>query len=360
MHDSTAPRTRGRAATPQRRGATLVLVAVTMSVLCMFAGLGVDMARMYTFVAQVKGAADAVALSAAHDRKAGAAESPSKTTALLLRGTNRVNGADSVAIAASDIVPGTWNFGARTFAPAVGGWNDAAVNAIQVTASYTANWTLGRVFGGATRTITQVSVAAIGSRTASACLKPFAVPYSLLLQRLGLPINMAYNLTNADVAALNSVGATINMADMRDVDPALAPPGAFGLLNFNGNNTPDVAASISGCTYVGGGVGTNISGATGNKWNANAMKNAIQALCGGNPNCPAGNPPILVPIYDQATYPGSNAQFRIKYIGAFKLVSYSTTGADAVLSGYLTSITSATGTGFSSSPGPVRTEVLVQ
>ena len=94
MARPVTPSARRGAALKQRKGATLVLVAVSISVLVAFAGLGMDAARMYAFVAQLKTAADAAALSAVNSKKNGQTVADAKTRALALRVNNRVNGAD--------------------------------------------------------------------------------------------------------------------------------------------------------------------------------------------------------------------------------------------------------------------------
>lgn len=363
MPDTTCPAHRGRRRSRPRRGATLVLVAVTMTVLMAFAGLGLDIARMYTYVAQLKLAADAAALATAQGKKKGLSETAAKNNALALLGSNRVNGRDSVLMGTSDIVPGRWNYNTRTFSTVAGGWTDTAMNAVRVTARYNANWTLLRLYGGATRTLSQQSVAVLGSQGNSECIKPFAVPYTAILQRLGrpTPYNQAYNLTAADIQTLASNTNQVNLADLRNNDPNTVPPGSFGLLGFEGTTPNEIAEAIVECEYEGPPVvaGTILPAAPGNKWNARVMQDALETMCGGNPTCPS-QPQILVPIYDSYSGNGQNAGYRIKYLGAFKLVSYSISGNNATMRAILTAVTATESAGFTPAPGPVMMTVLVQ
>jgi hypothetical protein len=189
----------------ERRGATILLVALTLTVLLAMAGLAVDFARMYVFKAQLKTLADAAALSAVTDLKNGAAEGPARTRASDLREGNRVEGA-LASIAAADIEPGTWVIGTPgSFVP--GPWTGAT--AVRVTARYTADFTLGRAIGAAAQTISETSVAALGSYVSSACVAPFAIPYNAIVNAIGpaksLPLNLLSPSDLENLASSDSV-----------------------------------------------------------------------------------------------------------------------------------------------------------
>ncbi|MBU6367254.1 MAG: hypothetical protein KJT01_13660 [Gemmatimonadetes bacterium] len=197
-----APRA-ARAAARPRRGGTLVLVAVVSTVLVAIVALAVDFARLYAVRAQLRTVADAAALSGITDLSRGAAQADAVARALALRAGNPVEkqALGDAGMGAADVVPGTWDFTTRQFVATP--W--ASANAVRATARYAPAWTLARVFGAATRTLTATAVAALGSPRWRRCLTPWAVPYTNILATLGRPVtDTAYRLTAADVARLRT------------------------------------------------------------------------------------------------------------------------------------------------------------
>ncbi|MEN9817588.1 MAG: putative Flp pilus-assembly TadE/G-like, partial [Gemmatimonadota bacterium] len=117
---------------PPRRGGTLVLVAVLLTVLVGCAALAVDLARAYGVRTQLRTVADAAALSAATDLARTAPQGDAVARALQLRSGNRVGGTvlGDAGMGAGDVVPGTWDFTAGAFTPSA--W--AAATAVRATA----------------------------------------------------------------------------------------------------------------------------------------------------------------------------------------------------------------------------------
>jgi hypothetical protein len=346
----------------ERRGVTLVLVALMFMVILGFSALALDAARMYSFNAQLKTLSDAAAMSAVLDLTNGVSKGQAETNAIALASLNHVDGRGVATIAASDITGVSWNFTTRA-SGAAGSWN--AANAVQVTVHYTASWSLARVFGGSnTKVLNQSTIAAGGSLSTSNCLKPFAIPYAALLAKLSYssPYPMGHDLTNAEVALLDDVTSAIKLTD--NDTPGAGAPGNFGWVDVNttniGNKNQEIAAAMTGCVSSGLGVGSTLDGITGVR-NAKVVRDAIDVMCGGTSNngtgtCDATYDPILVPIYDSGTGTGNNATFHVKYVGAFKLTRVDSDG----LWGYLTSLHVDPSGTLSSSPGPVAATVIVR
>ena len=339
-----------------RRGATLVLVAIMLSVIMGLAAMAVDLSRMYSFKSDLKSLADAAALSVSLDQRIGLSEAQAEANAFLLRSANKVDGGNTATMTASDITPVSWNFNTKVATSAT--W--ATANAAQVVVSYTANWTLARVFGANTKTLSDTSIAAFGSDTTSSCLKPMAMPYGAVLQKLGksTPYDMNYVLTRADIDALDNSTTPTKLFDANS-SPG-GTPGFFGWIDVNttnvGNKNQEIAAAITGCVSRGLGVGSDIEVFTGNRSNK-TIADAMDALCGGSSICDAAKPPFFVSIYSSTAGTGSNATVRVKYIGAFKLTRQDSDG----LWGYLTSVNSPPiGGQLSNAPGPVTSSALVK
>lgn len=183
-----------------RRGATMILVGVSLLALVGFMTLALEMGRMYLFRAQVHVSSDAAALAGAErllrEQYVGAAD-----TAVAY---GRLNLVERVvpSITTADIEPGVWNFTTNTFTPAAGGWAASTNNAVRATSRYTATYRFGRLFGLTTRLRTATSVAAVGSVSGTSCVRPIAVPYQRLLDARygdGVKNAVTYSLTADDV-----------------------------------------------------------------------------------------------------------------------------------------------------------------
>lgn len=184
-----------------RRGATMILVGVSLLALVGFLAMAVDMGRMYLFRAQVHVSSDAAALAGAErmlrEQIVGAAD-----TAVAYGRLNLVE-RTVPTITTADIEPGAWDFTTSTFTPAVNGsWTASTNNAVRATARYTASYRFGRIFGLTTRLRSATSVAAIGAVSGTSCVRPIAVPYQRLLDARygdGVKDAMTYDLTAEDV-----------------------------------------------------------------------------------------------------------------------------------------------------------------
>lgn len=365
---------RRRATKRERRGGTIVLVAVVMTVLIMFGGWGIDFARMYAFQAQLKVLTDAAAHAAAIEIQRNGTEANAKTRALALKTYNQVEGTHTATMDDTNITPGTWNASTRTFTATA--W--ASATAVRARARYTANWSLARIFGVSQRTLMQQSVAALGAIGSSSCLKPWAVPYSNMLQTLGRsPTDTAYRLTSTDVANLRAnqtpiafkissgnsdnggatVGGTLISGNYYAVKygPVQFANGTSGTPASGGNNYRDNIAD-TGCNSTGAAaVGDWLDMENGNM--VGPTGDGMRTFCGisGNPkkfNCSKS---VVMPIWNQQSTGSGNAWVKILYIGAFQLTEYD----DGVVTGYLTALNGAGSGGFTPSPGPVSKAAIV-
>lgn len=347
--------------TRPRRGATIVLVAVLLTVLLGIAGFAIDFARMYAFKAQLKVLSDAAALSAVTDLKFGASVDDARTRAVNLRTTNVVE--NTLAdITVADIEPGQWNANVFT----VTDWTTA--NAVRATARHQANWTLGRVFGVQSQALAESSIAALGSYVSSACLAPFAIPYSSLLERLNKSSEnpLTYELSGEDIAALS--GSTGGFTLSEGGDPLA--PGSFSLVNFtdgNGNKKTVEEALLDildGCTtgtFVS--VGDWIDAVPGSGgWQGNQQ--LWRQVCNGNNQLNNCNRRLQIPIVNMVNgEPGTNAEFRVNYLGAMQLSRIDLPNGQAnpgKIYGQFSLDVGGGGAGFSPFPGPVQGIALVR
>lgn len=331
---------------PTRRGATLVLVAVLMTVLLGVGAMALDWSRMYSFKAEVRRAADAAAMSAIYDWKHGASETTAEANVATL--ANTVEGSNSVLIGAANITAVRWNFTTKTWV-AADSWPVA--NAVRVTASYNASWTLGRVFGASTRTVNATTIAAIGFVGESDCLKPIAISYASLLSAAGYgsPADTAHELTSAELGRLISDTTQITFGNAPGTG---AQTGKFAWVKVTGrqnNSENNIVDALNGCASIGMGVGSTITDMNGK--NGSQTQSALQNLCGGATTCNSANPPILVPIYSQV----AAGNYVIKMIGALQLTAIS--GGSLV--GYLTAVTQSGTTTPGNIIGPIMTNAVI-
>lgn len=358
-----------------RRGATLVLVAVSSTVLVMFAGLGMDFGRMYTFVAQLKRLTDAASLAAAIELRNNGTEINAKLRALSLTTTNTVNGSAVAIMEDSNITPGSWNNATRVFTP--GAW--ASATAVRARARYSANWTLARIFGVTSKVLTQESIASLGSINTSTCLKPWAVPYTNILKTLdiidGGTRDTSYRLLPSDVTKLRDGAVPITFSITSKASGTVATvitPGnyyhvRYGPVEYADGSTPsagsgpapgasayaDAIANLN-CTTRAASIGDWLEEQNGIA--KGPTQKATADLCGvSNGKTFACSMSVVVPIWNRVR--GSGLQnVQILYLGQFQLTGYD----DGVVSGFLRTLNASGGTGFNPSPGPALGVGLVQ
>ncbi|MGH7712506.1 MAG: pilus assembly protein TadG-related protein, partial [Gemmatimonadaceae bacterium] len=369
-----------------RRGSTMIMVLLLMVSFIGVAAIALDLGRMYLFRTQLHTATDVGALAGVQ-RLLRNDYTTADDSAVAYTQAHLVEGAVP-SVGVGQVVPGYWDFAGATFTPAAGGsWTDPTNNAVQVTATHTAGYTFGQYFGLTTNVRTATSIAAIGSVGASNCIKPWAIPYQLLLEALypssapGSPYDSAYNLTTSDVATLSSF-TTANNVFLKVGNPAQSVlPGAFyavrepPLLYANGttgspwppSGSNYAAAIAAGCSNSlmahTIGPGDWLQSDQGNT--VGPTKSGTAALCGVPPsaNFTCSPPvPIKMAMWDvynpDPTASGTTVNcpprcFRVKYVGVFVVTGFATNPgpSNEGVTGYFNAL--VTTGAFSGTPGPL-------
>jgi hypothetical protein len=350
-----------------RKGATLVLVAILMTVMIGFAGIAIDASRMYVMRSQLQNAADASAVAGIVEVKD---KRPTNATTVA-RAYAALNLVERVAptVAASDVEPGTWNFTTNVFTP-LASWTDPTLGAVRVTAHYPALYTFARIFGNTGQPVQARAIGAVGFVSTTDCLKPWAVSYQTLLNALYPPAgtkNTNYNLTAQDIQTLSGMTYPANSITLLNGTTNQLTPGNIAQVQvgtpWNGNAS--YKAAIDGaCPNLDIGPGTILSGDPGAGGGQTAQ--ALQNLCGvkGNPqtfSCPGIK--VKLAIWDQNNgLTGANLTVRVKYVGVFGINQFTAgSGKNGVdqITGYFS--TMATDGSFSATPGPTTGAIaLVQ
>ena len=370
----------------------MILVMFLMIAFIGVAAISLDFGRMYLYRTQIHLATDVGAL-AAMQRFMRNDKTTADDSGVVYTQSHLVEG-NVPNVAPANVEPGNWNFNTLTFTPAPGGdWFNANNNSVRVSATYEAGFTFGRFFGFTTRMRSAQSVAVVGSVGPTHCVKPWAVPYQMMLQQIypssapGNPYDPNYNLTPADVNTLTNYTAS-NAIFLKVGNPAQSvAPGAFysvrepPLLYANGtignpwpsgsNYRPAISAPCDDplSSHVIG-PGDWLQSDQGNS--AGPTKQGTADLCGVPPSnnfvCPTPIPIKMAMWANYHTDPTANGVtvncpprcFQVKYIGVFVVTGYQTNPAQGNegVTGYFSTLSSAGG--FSSIPSPLKKIVLVQ
>jgi hypothetical protein len=273
----------------------------------------------------------------------------------------------------ADVDLGQWNAQTQTF-------NAGAANpcAVRATARHPTTYTLARVFGVTTNTVQTVSVAALGYASESDCLRPWAVSYQDMLNKLYPPAGSkppSYDLTAADIGRLQAMSYPANAISLLlDNNNPLTPGNVAKVVvnnPWNGTNSYKAAINGSGCSNMDIGPGTWLDAQTG--VGGGNTKTALKDFCNANGGTTTqgqnftcnGQPKVKLAMWDASTgAPGSNLQLRVKYVGVFAIVKFTQatgpSGSDAV-SGYFSSMADPGTGGFTTTPTPLTGKVaLVQ
>ncbi len=376
-------RMRGRL---NRRGFTLVVMMLMMTIFIGSAAFATDFAKMYLIRGQLQAAADAGALSGIYLVAQGWKDS-TVDSARAYTHRHKVDTALYVGSTA-DVAPGNWRDTA-TCAPVgscsafVGNgnnWNDPAVDAVQVIVNYNGRYNFGRFFGFNTRALYDTAVAIRGNATSSTCVRPWAIPYQSLLNVLyPSPIKdpLTYNLTEADIDSLRGMTVagqiSLKVGDAGDLTPngefyaAKLPPGQYadGTAGNPWTGGNDYSTAIGHTcaqlqalmTATGSSKGASISIGDYLKPETGQMegptKQGIIDLC-GSVTC---NPPVKVAaalwdgIFDVTFCTGC---YRVKYIGSFAVTGF--IQSSKTVTGYFTSmaVQGSGGAGAGGPPGPAQ------
>jgi len=352
-----------------RRGATIVLIAILMTVIIGFAGVAIDLSRLYVMRAQLQTTADATAVAGIVEVK-DKRPTNAPTAALAYVPLNTVE-RQTPTMAAGNVEGGSWNFATNTFTP-LASWTDPALNAVRTTASYTGAYTLAGVFGATTKLVQARAVAALGFVGNTECLRPWAVSYQTLLNALYPPAGskpITYDLTAQDIQTLTSMSFPNNQITLLQGNQNTLTNGNIAQVQvnnpWNGNNA--YTNAITGCSNLPIGPGTILNGDPGNGGGQTA--NALKSFCdanGGTTKTGAqdftcvGQPKVKLAVWDQNNgLSGANLTVRVKYVAVFAIASFSGGAGMTQINGYFTSMSSSGG--FSANPTPITGAIsLVQ
>lgn len=352
-----------------RRGATIVLVAILMTVIIGFAGISIDMSRLYVMRAQLQSTADATAIAGIVEVK-DKRPTNAPTAALVYAPLNQVE-RQTPTMNSGNVEGGSWDFTTNTFTP-LASWTDPALNAVRTTASYQASYTLARVFGVTTKTVQARAVAALGFVANTSCLRPWAVSYQTLLDLLYPPAGSkdpSYDLTAQDIQTLTSMSYPSDSITMLQGNQNTLTNGNIAQVQvnnpWNGNNA--YTNAITGCSNMPIGPGTILNGDPGNGGGQTA--NALKSFCDANGGTSKqgaqdfvclGQPKVKLAMWDQNNgASGANLTVRVKYVGVFAITGFSGGAGTTQITGYFTSMASSGG--FSADPTPITGSIaLVQ
>jgi len=289
------------AAVPPRRGVTLVLVSITIFILIGFAALAVDVARLTHYKSELKGIADAAAMSAALDLAAAQSQAVATSNVSTLVSRNAIGNAATATVV--EVTPVTWSFTTNTVT-ATPVWN--AANAVRVVTRHSMNWILAQLLQlGTGRTLQDTSIAAFGQRTSHSCLRPFVFPYSALRKRLGItPWTDTTSLTAANIFTMRGLTTTTSYTVLDTVNTADTL--SFGWANTRQGSAgaaADIVAALSSCVSGTLGAGSSLQAVPALKSDASVLAQA-STLCGSATTCSSNNQ-ILVPIYTSGTNIGT-------------------------------------------------------
>ena len=351
-----------------RRGATLVLVALSMTVVLGFTAMAVDLSQMGAYRSELQRAADAGAHAGAVQLTKTRYDSAA-AIAISFSTSNLVFGSAPTV----DLVEyGTWNNATATFTVLCsnGVTCSAATvkpaDAIRITVHGTGtNWFAG-ILGAFGFTITTKAVGWAAPTVAqSGCVKPFAAPYTLLTKALnlarGLPVTndtLRYPLDQADLDVIRDNPTALSVCLKQGstgtactaAQAGTAYPGNFQAVDLNpgDNGASDYQANIAaGCFSAG--PGDALYAETGNM--AGPTQNGKDSWCA---NFAAGSCVMKAALY-QSIAPigtvatdgqtctkntesanGSGWCYVIKMIGSFVVTDASGNGANAKIMGYFT------------------------
>jgi Flp pilus assembly protein TadG len=340
---------RRRRSAKNRRGATLILVALVSGMLLTFLAVVVDMSRMYNQKNELQTAADAAALAGVISLVRGdTLQVPD--SAVAFGGRNQVL-QSNITVAPADVICGIWDAPTQTYtgdSPHCG----KNENAVTVTTRDSARYIFAGLLGSS-KQVTAIARAYAAYVGATNCVKPWAFPYSLLTKLLqpGNPDTLR-DLTDLDIA--NS--RTFTPAQLTFQLKSDAPPtgsGNFGSLDVPNPdpNAPNNGGSlyrynIANCNPTSLGPGDSALTLTGNMVGPTVQgANLFCQPLANNGDCynTDGTVGIIMKaaLWTQATANANGTYWVvIKQIVAFKLMSVT---QQAVVTGYFLPITGGGG-----------------
>ncbi|MEJ7810136.1 MAG: pilus assembly protein TadG-related protein [Gemmatimonadaceae bacterium] len=372
-----------------RRGATMVLVAVLLTVLLGFGAFAVDLTQQTTFRSELQRASDAAALAGAVQlTKPNYDQADEQASAF--SGYNKVMG-QNPTVNALDY--GTWannTFTRLGCSPGCSTTDAQGANAFRVIVSGTGGPILSQFVGRVGQFSMQTQAVAIvaNSIIQTNCLKPFAVDYRTLTGALntarnqpGLSLTRDLDATDLNIMRTNPTALKVCLKEGSGQatcsNPGARYPGNFNIVNLDPGDggANDYEANISSCSAQQVGIGSHLEVETGNKVGKTITgKNAWCAQFGSSPctmkaalwlNPSPGNSTATTGKNCKNGQTGSGWCREVKLLGSFVITSAGDQGnggnAGAVIEGYFTAlVTNGTIGGTGSPAGPLDRLVLVQ
>lgn len=218
----------------ERRGATLVFVAVFALALVGVAAFAIDASRLYVGTNELQTGADAAALRAARYMQSNPGSDPT-SVAQAFSPSNESLGS-GVQLAAQDVSPVLYDPDDNTFTPAT--W--ATANAVEVRATRVGNLLFGRLLTGVMPSPSRRSVAWVANVTQVNCPTPWGFPVLALNDRLNPGSTNSSSISANTFASVDSALGTATGA--RDLTMIFWPPTH---LNNGGPQIPKQTGSDS-------------------------------------------------------------------------------------------------------------------
>jgi Flp pilus assembly protein TadG len=363
----------------ERQGFTLAVMVLVLTVLMGCAALAVDAALMYSYRGQLQRTADATALAGAV-ALGGGAGAASADTAIHYAALNTV-GTSTTTLSNGDVVPGTWTQGGGFVA--TGSWTSGGPFAVKTTTRYGGTYVFARLFGFTSKSLTASAVAVRGSVGSIGCVRPWAVPYQDLLDKLGggfsatshdltaAEVTQLAAMTLSDTVELNQSGTDGAPHQMRAIR---IPPQEYAASPYAGSpSNPSASVYRSeiseDCATLNGRLNNRpisvddwLVGASG-QMTGPTEQGVNQLLCGDTNTCPAGTPPVMVNVaiwdrYGASPHGLCTGCYHVKYMGVFYVTGYNHSGNS--VKGYFSGLIDAAAGGFVAKPGPISKNALVE
>ena len=253
-----------------RRGAVVVMLGIMIVALVSVSAISIDFSRLWSLRNELQTSADAAAHAGAVQL---APPNNASTTIAVATSYAHVNLAMQDSVAVDSVILGDWDDVAKTFTP----WPVASTtDAVSVTVSRQSSGLIMSMLGVASP---RLKARAIGwadapVSDATGCIKPWAIPYTLLMYRINeyrnahespapfVPSNSAANLTRpfdqvADLNALQQMSAAERTFRLKQGSGYMSDSGSAISGNYQSVILPEYWDVTAGGAYPGSGTPSN-------------------------------------------------------------------------------------------------------
>lgn len=345
----------------ERKGATIVIIAILTVVLFSFTAFAIDFGRAYLVNAQLQTSADAAALAGAFElQNRSYVTGYDSAVAMALR--NKVQSVDPEIL---DVEPGFWNDSQGSFLPAAG-WDEPGINAVRARTGHEMSYTFARVMGFANIDLAKPAIAAVGSASYAECMKPWGIPLQVLSYLAGRSNeNDLSDLTQEEIDYLAENPRELYMkipANPNDDGEVYVDgdqlPGNFQALALIGRGASNYQAAIEGdCSdpvEVDDRVESEPGNMVGPTWKGTSKWCLGYEVKSGV--CPPEKAFVTIPIWDDPSKSGGRMTYRVRYIAGFTITRWE----QGAVYGKFTVATHADAGGFDPRPGLLAVTALVR